>query len=265
MFRRSLSIAACAVLTIQAAPLSAAQPLGEWKLEPSDARCVAARQYGTPDKPITLAVKDPPSYDTLQLAIIRTGFRKGTIQTTATLRIDEVSFDASALSYPLAGKAKRVAHLINLDAVQATALRTGTSLKISVLEGIDGEFSLREMSAIWNGLAECKKRLVEKWNFEAEARLASGPKGDLQAIISADDYPRTAQRGNQQGKGKYLILIDEMGMVRDCTLLVSSGFALLDSRACGVIMQRARFMPALDHSGKPAKSALSQVINWRLQ
>jgi hypothetical protein len=192
MFRRSLHILACAVLTVQAFPLSAAQPLGEWKLEPSDARCVAARQYGTAEKPITLALKAPPTEKTMQLVILRTGYRKGTVQTTATLKIDQESFGASALSYPLASKKKRIAHLINLDLAQSTAIQTAKTLGVSVREGIDDEFPLGEMSAIVNELGKCTERLVDAWNIgaERESGIATGPKGDLGGVISADDYPR---------------------------------------------------------------------------
>jgi hypothetical protein len=240
--------------------------LGEWKLEPSDARCVAARQYGTPDKPITLALKAPPTEKTMQLVILRTGYRKGTVQTTATLQIDQESYEASALSYPLAAKDKRIAHLINLDPAQSTALRTARNLEVTVREGIDEAFPLGEMSAIVNELDKCTDRLADAWNIGAERTtgIATGPKGDLGGVISADDYPRTAHREDQQGTANFIILIDEKGMPRDCTLIGTSGSAVLDSRSCGLIMQRARFTPALDPSGKPVRSSWKQAITWRL-
>lgn len=264
-FSRSLAFVACAALTAPATPLGAAPPLGGWKLEPSDARCVAVRQYGTSDKPITLALKAPLTEKTIQMAILRTGYRKSYVQTTATLKFDQQSFDTSALSYPLAGKIKRVTHLINLDSAQTTAIRTAKRLGVTVREGINDEFPLGETPAIWSELDRCTERLQAAWNIGAASRIASNPVGELQGLISADDYPVTAQREDQQGTTRFLILIDEKGLPRDCTLLGTSGSAVLDSRSCGLIMQRARFKPALDQTGKPAKSSWIQAINWRLE
>jgi len=52
--------AVAAVLGMTSAPALAIRPISEWKIEPSDVRCVAVRKYGTADKPLTLALKAPP-------------------------------------------------------------------------------------------------------------------------------------------------------------------------------------------------------------
>ncbi|GAA4743795.1 hypothetical protein GCM10023264_06260 [Sphingomonas daechungensis] len=247
----------------------AAPPIGAWKVEASDLRCLVTRQYGDPKKPITLALKAAPTESTYQLAILRSGYRKGQLQSDATLTFDGQSFTESSLSYPTSGN-KRVTHLINLGTAQSSAARTAKSVKIAIQEGLNDEFDLGPLpQPVLTELNGCVDRLQDRWNIgdERQAKLRAGATGNLQrtAVVSGDDYPLTSQRLNQQGSIRVLILVDETGMPKDCSVLQTSGSALLDSRTCGVIMERATFSPAIDQSGKPAKSSFTQRMSWRLE
>lgn len=266
MIARAFGVVAI-VSTVFSEPASAASPISEWKIEPSDARCVAVRRYGTIEKPITLAVKAPAVEDTLQLAIIKPGYRKSPVQLNASFKFDEEDSSATALSYPLSNDKHRVVNLVNFDSLQAAALRKARKLDISVKEGINDDFPLGQMATTWSALDKCVEKLRETWNVGVnyKERGMTPPVGDLRATLSADDYPVSAQRMDQQGTAAFLVLIDEQGKARDCTMLHTSGAAILDSRSCGLILERSKFSPALDPTGNPIKSSYAQRINWRLE
>jgi hypothetical protein len=249
------------------APAIAAEPTSQWKLEPSDARCVAVRQYGAPDKPITLAFKIPADGNAVQLAILRTGFRATYLQTVSSVEIDGRKFPTSALSYPTSDDRRHVTHLINLDSDPAEALRSAKTLKVDVYKGVKESFRLEPSIAVWRDLHDCVARLRETWNVgeERESRFATSGKGDLQSLFSPEDYPLAASKEMQQGTTEFLILIDEHGVPKDCTVMASSGAAILDSRSCGVILARARFSPAIGHDGVPMKSSFRKRVTWRFQ
>ena len=247
-------------------PAKAAEPISDWTIERSDARCVAVRRFGTADKPTTLALKASPHGDVFQLAILRSGFRKTYLQSAATIRIDGESFSTTALSYPLGGDVRRVAHLINLDEETSVALRTAKNLHATIVEGINDSFDMGQTVSLWKDMGDCISRLRETWNIgEARAqRIAEPARGNLRPLFSGDDYPIRAILADESGSTRIGLLIDEKGLVRDCTLIEASGIARLDSRSCAIISERAKFAPARDGAGKPVKSSWTQTITWRL-
>jgi hypothetical protein len=267
MLGRAASAVAAILLVSSAASAVAAEPIGQWKLEPSDVRCVAVRQYRTADKPVTLALKVPAEGNAVQLAILRTGFRTAYLQTVSSIEIDGRKFPTSALSYPTGGDNRRVTHLIDLDTEPAAALRGAKTLKVDVYKGVKESFQLEPSIAVWRDLQDCVARLRDTWNVgeERESRFATNSKGDLQSLFSPEDYPLAASKELQQGTTGFLILIDEHGVPKDCTVIVSSGAAILDSRSCGVILARAKFSPAIGHDGVPMKSAFTKRVTWRFQ
>lgn len=268
MFNRVLVIATVAALFVPSEQASGAAPISEWKLEPSDARCVAVRQYGSSDKPITLALKASLHGNAIQLAILRSGYRKSYAQTETKLEVDGQSFATTALSYPLGGDKRRVTHLINLDSDPSAALRTAKTLRVTVDEGINDDFPLGQTIGMWRGLQDCVARMRETWNIGVEraSRIvrAAETLTPLPALFTEDDYPVKAILAEQSGTTRIALMIDESGKVRDCTLIEASGIAVLDSRSCGIIMQRAKFTPSAGPDGEPVKSFWIQTIRWRL-
>lgn len=265
MLARSLSLAAAVFVLLQSEPVMAAPPISDWKIEPSDARCVAVRTYGDPKKPMTLALKASASDNALQVAVLRTGYRTQFAQTWAKIEIDGDLIETSALSYPTAGNAKRVTHLINVDALPAAHLRMAKNLKVVVKDGVNEMFPLEPSIGVWRELQDCVARVRNVWNIgeENSKKIVKTAEGEI--VLSGSDYPIPAILHDQQGTAGVLLLIDEKGTIRDCTVIGSSGSAALDSRSCGVIMVRSKFTPAIGVDGKPIKSSFEKRITWRMQ
>lgn len=90
------------------------------------------------------------------------------------------------------------------------------------------------------------------------------PKTDARSWITNDDYPPEALRNNWQGSVRIEWTIDEVGLVRDCKVIESSGYAVLDEAACNLVMRRARYWPSLDKNGAPVPSQGRRRVIWRL-
>ena len=89
--------------------------------------------------------------------------------------------------------------------------------------------------------------------------------GNLQGLISPDDYPQTALENEEQGTVSVRLSIGTNGRVTDCSVTGSSGSRTLDSTTCRVLKSRARFTPATDQNGAPTSGSFSQRITWRIQ
>lgn len=268
MARELLFAAAVAVgLIAHAGPAAAATPISDWKIESSDARCVAVRQYGSAEAPVTLAIKAPVEGDALQLAVLRSGRQPAAIQRKATLTLDGKKFEPSALSYPVAGLKRKEAHLLNLDTDVAGAFRAAGTAHISVQRGVSDTFALSPATQVWKDLQGCVDRLRNTWNAvdDRPSRIATEAIGDLQQAFKVSDYPLSMVRAENMGTVGFALLIDETGKVRDCTVTNTSSFAVFDSRSCGIIIERAKFEPARDPMGKAVKSSRYQRVTWRLE
>ena len=270
MIARAFGVAV-ALSTIFSQPASASvNPLGEWRIEPSDARCVAVHKYGEPERPITLALKAPPEGHALQLAIIISSYRKSSDQVGAVVDIDGQSFRTYALGYPLdfPKASKTSVSLIHLPQEAAAALRSAKNLGVTAMGSVNELFPLGDFERAWTAMDLCLERLRQTWNIgeSAKVRIATEAKSlvPMSSMLSPRDFPPQALAKLWTGRTSFLLLIDEKGAIRDCTLTESSGIAVVDSRSCAIISHKARFSPAVDAKGIPTKSAYSQSITWRV-
>lgn len=79
-----------------------------------------------------------------------------------------------------------------------------------------------------------------------------------------DTYPLPALEERQKGRVGFRLAIDATGAVRRCDITRSSGFSALDAGTCALMMDRARFTPALDATGKPVPGSFVLAVNWEL-
>ncbi len=90
------------------------------------------------------------------------------------------------------------------------------------------------------------------------------PRETLNAWVSPDDYPPVALRENQQGSVGFALDIDAEGRTTACTITGSSGWPVLDSTACALLLRRARFYPAVDAAGKTIPAQFRSRFRWEL-
>lgn len=89
--------------------------------------------------------------------------------------------------------------------------------------------------------------------------------GNLQGLFTADDYPPSAIRRDEEGIVTVRLTVSTNGRVADCEVTRSSGSPALDSTACSVLKRRSRFKPATDSHGDPTTDTVTQRIHWVLQ
>jgi len=78
-----------------------------------------------------------------------------------------------------------------------------------------------------------------------------------------EDYPLSSISAGEKGYVTVAFLIGVDGRISDCSVVRSSGFARLDAIPCPTLIQRARFSPALDSSGKPRPTrGRTSIIYW---
>ena len=266
MRRLALLVSSVALLAAgpPAAPL---RPTGKWLVNFDDAQCLAEREYGTPDDPLRLVLKQPASGSIIQVAVLRKG---GVIRPSQTN--GSIGFDAgprtrlSALHFRPA-TAKHVVRLLNVPQEIVAASRDAKVLHLQA-GALDKSFALTDMRPLMKIMDECVSDLRRVWNTardERERELQEANPRGLRGLFKAEDYPERAVRSFQSGATRIAVLVDEQGKVADCSVVETSGVAVLDAQSCAVIRDRAKFKPARDVSGKAIKSGFIQRIHWRME
>jgi len=98
----------------------------------------------------------------------------------------------------------------------------------------------------------------------ASRDLSSRAKANLASLISDADYPPSAIRAGAQGVVGFALDIGPDGRVTNCTIVSSSGAAMLDAQTCRIMSARAQFVPAHDREGRPIADRVHSRIRWVL-
>ena len=94
--------------------------------------------------------------------------------------------------------------------------------------------------------------------------VKASPRGKMQDLVTADDYPSASLRNNEEGTTRYRLDVGPDGKVVACTVTGSSGHPALDDASCRLLTRRARFNPAKDSSGSTVASVWSASVRWQI-
>lgn len=258
---------AFASVTLTAAePAAARAPTGKWVVNFADSQCLASREFGTAERPLTLAIKAPVQGDVLQLAVLKES--RGTLspqQLNGSIRLNGgVAKPTTALAFSGAEGKRRIT-LFNLPSADVAAWGDGGALEIRAGDGLEETLTVRGLTPLLKVVRECVADLGRHWNYaekDGPATVKTGPKAALASYFSSDDYPRPAFRQEQEGTVVMVVLVNEQGRVADCTLVQTSGIAALDAQSCAIVQRRAKYIPAVGLDGKPARAVDTGKIRW---
>ena len=258
------------IAAVAAGPAGAAEPrkpTARWVVNYDDAQCVASRNYGTEDKPLFLAFKPSANGSVMRIMLMGDGSAGKADERPASLRFgDKAPIALSALVY---GDPITKRHVTSFNVPMAVFAANRGAATISIKAGsVDERLAVPGISGASAGLDDCLANLRDVWNvgspFAERLKKAARPSAPLASLFNSSLYPTHALNEGKSGTVGVSMLIDEAGRVRDCMIEETSGFATLDTMSCLVITSDAKFSPALGPDGKPAKSAHSQRIDWRL-
>lgn len=247
---------------VSATPL---EPTSKWWLDYDEAQCIASRDYGTKDDPLAIGFKPSPMGGIMRIIVVRSGNYMLADQYPVSVQFDgQPPMKMSALQYAESKKKVRVMS-INVPRATVDANKDAGSITIET-SGFRRTFAMTDVPALLAELDKCLVDLRETWNVGKEDVVATGatPVKPLSDVFRPEDYPVSALVGHDQGAVQAVLLIDEGGNIRDCSIETSSDIPTLDTMSCYIFQERAHFSPATDKSGQPVKSSFSQRIAWRL-
>jgi protein TonB len=93
---------------------------------------------------------------------------------------------------------------------------------------------------------------------------AARPLSAPAAWVTSDDYPARDLRERHEGATRFRLSIGVDGLVKDCTIVSSSGSPSLDEAACAKLRKRGRFAAAADENGAATAGSYAGTVRWKL-
>jgi TonB family protein len=90
------------------------------------------------------------------------------------------------------------------------------------------------------------------------------PTGNPGLWVTTNDYPALALSEGREGLVGFTLTVGTDGRVQSCDVTSSSGSPDLDSTACSLISQRARFTPARNVNGKAQAGRYANRVRWQI-
>ena len=118
-------------------------------------------------------------------------------------------------------------------------------------------------------LDACLSELITRWGIDAEAHQTLSREVkilNLKKLTYAfsRNYPREMIIAEQSGIVQYRLMVDERGKPSACHLQLASNHREFEKVSCKLLMNVARFDPALDKDGKPIASYWINAIIFRI-
>lgn len=242
------------------------QPLKAWNLDYGETQCLAARQFGRVEDPVTLAIRPAPNGDTYELLLgqKRPGPNLGE-EMQGSVDFGRGPIKAWLLHFGPKGQKFEI-YQYRITSIEMAQARTASAVTLRTKGGPSWSLQLANMTNLISGLEQCTADLRSYWNMNPpdKAKLSVGSRGDVRPLFNSTDYPSEALWRGQEGRAQYQLLIDQAGKVAACHVLIPSGIPALDVMGCQVIRLRAKFTPALDLNGKPVRSSyITPFVVWR--
>lgn len=165
------------------------------------------------------------------------------------------------------GVERKQVRMINLTKAEIGQLASTSELRWNAAN-VDYSLPLGPMGNLIKLMEECRAGLRDYWNGTPEklADLKQGPTLNKPVIrlFNSNDYPSQAIFADLSGATQVVGLVNEKGELVDCTIVETSGVAVLDAQTCIIVRQRGKFSPAIGADGKPAKGVFVQRISWEM-
>ena len=266
-FVSSVALAAILPGIARAAPPEPLKPAGSWVLDYGETQCIASRAYGDGKNALTFAIRPAPNGSNYELLVGRERYApRYAEELDGSVDFGRGPIKAWLLHY--GDSKKRVSvHQFRISAADMAQAGAANRVTLRAGDGTSATIALTNMPELLKGMQACTADLQHYWNIEEpeKQKVAVDVKGDVRSVFKPTDYPADAMKLRQEGKVQFLLLINEQGKVAGCNVVQASGIPALDGMGCQVIVERAKFQPALDRQGKPIRSAyVTPPVVWRI-
>ncbi len=263
----ALIAAALPITAADAAQLRFA-PASPWQVDQAPQLCRLSRDYAAGEERMTLRLEQFRPGSGVQAVVIGDRVMRTESLAGFKVRLGRTA-PFRAATFPLILPDQRAAMLLNFQFVKPSKTSQQTWPDDASLTAIDEiEFSAPVMGTLVfptrtlvSAMAEmrkCAEDMVRDWGFDPAEQAALSrqpePASPPRDWLTFGDLGRRKPFAGQLDSVLFRIDVGKDGAPFGCHVARSYGNPALAERSCALLLQRARFNPALDASGKPVAS-----------
>jgi TonB family protein len=240
------------------------QPAGKWTVNFAEDQCLASRAFQVPEGDLILALRPSPTGNETELILALSRPADKRLFSGVQIRLDGRRVGPNGL-ISMPDSEGRLAYRIYLEPAEYSQLLMSRTLTIQGGVGNFG-FDLASIDVVRRSLEECNSDLLTRWGLsrEDQSRQASFPKPANKVDFLFTDYPKGARKG-AVGQVQARLSVAADGSIGSCSIVRSSGDAVLDQATCSIFVRRAKKMePAKDKLGHPMASLYVFSRLWSL-
>lgn len=264
------------------APVVSLARASKWEMNYTPDTCQLMARFGVGQDSMILALTREHPGDAFSFQLFGSALKYNELQAPVDLafgnetkpkRYSAVSLTVGADKLP----AVRIAEL-RIDGLQSgvkpernPAISPATEAGVSaiVFRRAGGKLYRLETGSMGPPLAAmriCTTDLVRAWGYDPEIentlRRRPVPVGSPAGWVRMADFPQGAQSKGHNGLVRFRLDVAANGIPTGCRVLYRTDPDEFADHSCKLLLQRARFNPALDAAGKPVKSYYINSIMW---
>lgn len=266
-------VAAASLAQGAAATGSAAGSSGTWQVDWGEQRCTLLRKIDG-DRPMTLALRLIPGNKAPELILVDPGWKRNPLtdyqDLTVTLGPDgPAEISASGLSLPVRGAGRSVM-VDRLPEEFNDLFARSTSLQLARSgEPPFASVAYSGAQKAIEALMDCNDGLLKSWGFDVDQakklKKAAQFQSDNGGVFKPTDYPLGALDKSASGTVVIAYDIKLDGRASDCRVVGSSGNSELDRVTCEVLIERAKYSPAIGPDDRPVESKVVLAVHWTVR
>lgn len=246
------------------------RPTSQWKVEYAERECRLTRNFGADQDLILFRLARGTSltnYDIMLAGISIPKQSKGVdIKITISPQNSTQSFNGENRDIP--NRKERILRWYDGDLVPILAGPKNQALFVTSDKNYHVKLKMDDFPAALKAMETCHDDLLKGWGIDDPQMraLASMPEPKVSpgTWASTKDYPSDLIRAEVGGEVSFKLDVSAEGLPTSCLVIVSSKIDQLDKITCKIMMQRAKFKPALAADGGPAASYYINRVRWQV-
>ena len=242
-------------------------PSAQWAIDYGDRQCTLSRRYDSPAGPMLLSFQPEPFGDKTAVALATpmgnsTTKHEGKATITLSPQNQKIASDLTTMPLP---PIKQQMNSMTMSNADMASLASTTGIAFAIDKEAPVTLAFANGKAALAALKACNDDLAKRWGIdphEADAIAQPARPADSVEWVVQDDYPSSSRVKKEKGTSTIVWMIGTDGKASDCRTVATSGSPALDEAACGAILKRARYHPAIGKDGQPIAVHAWRHVLW---
>lgn len=272
--RFALQFALCATLgagdiIAQPAPQTL-DPTSQWKVDYAERECRLTRTFGQKDNAILFRLARGTSFTNYDIMLAGLAIPKQSKSVGIEVIIEpqsaKQSFEGENRDVP--NRKERVLRWFDGETGPILSGPKDQEMLVSSESKFAVRLKMENLPTALVAMQACHDDLLKGWGIDGVAIRAlkslPEPRDFPGKWATTNDYPDDLLRSETSGDVSFKLDINAEGVPTDCAVIVSSKVEQLDKLTCKLMMQRAKFKPALAADGTAALSHYINRVRWQV-